>query len=628
MRHLTARNPLLALVIGLLLGAPAAAAQAPPTANAATYSFDYRSQSQTDFRSVLSHAGASEQSAPTPGMKNSFDVTTSGEVTVTVFDREGGSLLAEIRFAKLQLAYLVNGQPAAEAEKIRQELGQAIYTTMDAQDLVTSLQFQTGISRIAQTLARTLIARMQFVRPQESAQAHWQVEEEDQQGRYLAEYVRESTSAAGQSITKTILHYNAEQAARNQEAGTAWPEIATKGSFHLVAGEDSSLVSIAGEQSQSFTLRGQPVGNNVESLHFTRVARAALAQDKLVGIAVKYRQHQTELTRTTLSAQASRAEAEESIQRQALGSATFDSVAAELKQLEASGAGGKHTDLYLRVKALAALHPDACARLAQLVQATAPDGPAMKLVTGALAAAGTYAAQAALVEIMHGHADNEALQLRLLPALGLLQNPDVATVSELKRLSGEAVSERVSFRARLALGAAARALKQSAPERAAAIVTELLKQLTQARGPNVQRQYLLALGNTGAAGALPALKIYAASTDPSLRGAALSAMRFLVDGEAEEMLIAALGSDPESTVRLQAAEAISFRAMTPHSFDALKSALANDADSMVRLRAMSDLWEARDRFPQAVEAVTDASLHDASPEVRKAAGDLLAQPAR
>jgi HEAT repeat protein len=139
--------------------------------------------------------------------------------------------------------------------------------------------------------------------------------------------------------------------------------------------------------------------------------------------------------------------------------------------------------------------------------------------------------------------------------------------------------------------------------------------------------FLLALGNSGSDMALETFVRYLKDTAAELRAAAADGLRWLTSGEADVHLRHVLLEDPEPSVRIEAAFALSFRKSEAGTFQATKRAFLNDRSVPVRLSALRNLWEMRQVFPEVNDLVKDAASQDRSGDIRKAAAQLLGLPA-
>ena len=108
-----------------------------------------------------------------------------------------------------------------------------------------------------------------------------------------------------------------------------------------------------------------------------------------------------------------------------------------------------------------------------------------------------------------------------------------------------------------------------------------------------------------------------------LRAAAMDALRAIPSPQVEPRLLAALASDPEPKVRLEAAFALGFRSPTAELFAAEAKALAADTDEQVRAALLDDLGKLAPQFPQALTLIRDSADKDPSESVRRSAQGLV-----
>ncbi len=101
---------------------------------------------------------------------------------------------------------------------------------------------------------------------------------------------------------------------------------------------------------------------------------------------------------------------------------------------------------------------------------------------------------------------------------------------------------------------------------AISIVDWAVKELEAASSLEARRQMLLVLGNAGSVRALPAIAQFLSSPESVVRATAASALRWIESTEGEALLLKALASDADASVRLKAAGALSFREMSAAVF--------------------------------------------------------------
>jgi HEAT repeat protein len=248
----------------------------------------------------------------------------------------------------------------------------------------------------------------------------------------------------------------------------------------------------------------------------------------------------------------------------------------------------------------------------------------MQVLTGALGAVGNPEAQAALVSAIKARPTDWPALSMLIPALDEASVPTLLAEETIQELGRQSQNPDIASTAQLTLGSMARNLAETSPERATSIVDSLIKQIDSSASADTTRQLLLALGNAGSAQAYPTVVRFMTDSSPALRGAAASALRWVASDRVDAQLTSVLTSDPEATVRREAAIALGFRQMTNDSFEAQKRAFLADQDDKVRLTLLRNLWKAQQAFPEALKLVKGAAMNDASQDVRKAATDILA----
>ncbi|RYE80330.1 MAG: HEAT repeat domain-containing protein [Oxalobacteraceae bacterium] len=203
--------------------------------------------------------------------------------------------------------------------------------------------------------------------------------------------------------------------------------------------------------------------------------------------------------------------------------------------------------------------------------------------------------------------------------------PTLSVQKAMSELSRSAPTPLLASTAQLALGGMARALSKTSPSRSAQIVDAIVAQLNKAKTSAQIQQLLLTLGNTGSIRALAPLQLYAQSKSLPLRSTAVNSLRFIESPTAERLLLTALTQDTQSEVRLEAAQALSFRPMTDVSFQLQKTALQSDKNPSVRLALLNNLYVARKEASEFRQLVQHLLVHDPSSDVRQAAERIKAQ---
>lgn len=590
------------------------------------YRLDYASSSSYDLQSLFGNQPSAKQPTTPSSLAQSFETSAQGELTATVIGRQGDHALIAYSLRQPKVRLMANGQEAStQAESVSAALSRNLFAQINAQGRVTAVLIEPGASNLAQTFARALLAATQFTLPDEPAAGiqNWETQEDDPNGQFTARYEAEAGDAQTglRAFRKTKLRYL--QSRRPGRPNQFDPQATIKPSGHLIARFDFSigrLVSLNGSESQTISISGRTVAraNTTLSLNFVRSETAAQAE-----LAALRRENEARGRRAAavpLSATSEEA-GERAIYRSELGEATLESLLAGLAKAES--APDHHNDrLYLKFKALVYLHPESSAEIGKVLAKADAESFTMRTLTAALGAIAHTEAQQALVNAMRARRqDNAALRL-LIPALGEASKPATLAEEELRDLafgSSNSAGQEIASMAQLALGAMAQTLATTAPDRAKSLVERFLKELASASSDQAIRQWLLVLGNAGADQALPAIARFTDHPSPALRAAAVSSLRWIEEGRADELLAKALTSDPEATVRSEAAAALSSREMNAVTFEAQKKAFQADKATNVRLTLLRNLWRAQGTFPEARTLVEAAAAKDESKEVRKQA---------
>lgn len=292
-----------------------------------------------------------------------------------------------------------------------------------------------------------------------------------------------------------------------------------------------------------------------------------------------------------------------------------------------SGVGDGSVDPQAAHEALLeALERDPAGTLAVLQDFLADADPrqqATRTVVGALVAVGTPEMQDALVRLVDGRIDDAGFVKLVVPTLGFLARPTVATEEAVRVLSTDAAPEATRMNAHLTLGVMASRFSHGDAPRGTAIVERYAAQLATAKTDDERRRWLSVLGNAGTPEAAAAIEAQLDTADPILRGRALEALRRVVAPEADQRLVHAL-DDRDARVRNSAAWSLSYRQATPETLHVLLGKLAKESDEKVATMLLDVVWPRRATDPAAVLA-TVQSVAEGHPSlaVRKRARGLL-----
>ena len=655
----------------LLLQARRAAAQPPVyrlrVGQKLTYALGYDNAINANFAGLMP-APKGENAAPQGGLQQTVTSRLSGKWIAVVVAQSASERVLACHLEDAQLSLSSGGNALDdEADTVKSDLARPFWVRLTAQGAVADVRFDARTSETARGFARALLGLWQFVTPAEAthnaannatdkAAKSWETAESDTAGRYVARYAFAAEAATGEAATgeaatgetatgetapdgdaaraeagiaraggalfsKTKVRYLLAGAATATQAAPA-NEVASD--THLLARFDAGAVqALRGWEKQTITLAGQQVADSHTNVAFRLMTREDLGAATLQVLQSDNARNAQSGGAVALFEAPDADEMRQATRQSTLGEDSLGSLLSQLAQAQKAGQT-ENVALYVKFRALAEVAPDSCAILGQLLEVAPPRSLTFRVVSEALSAAKSEAAQAALVSATRKRrGDADALET-LIPALGLSALPSQGAQDVLSELARSTTDAGIASTAQLALGSLARSLLPVAPARSAQIVDELTSQLANARSSAQKQQLLLTLGNTGSPRALSSLQDYAANPDVALRATALNSLRFVAGAAAEKSLLRALATDTSAEVRLQAAQALSFRAPSEAAFAAQKTALLNDADKNVRLTILNALWRADYRASETRTLVAQIAQTDASPDVKKAAAQLLA----
>ena len=600
------------------------------------YRVNYSGVAQTDFQ-VLFDGGnqSADKSQPSPlGLAQSLEITLQGQLVVTILDHKNDDIVLAYNLRNAIVKLITNGQDdGPDADKIRNDLSRDVFAVLNRQGKVLSVRFDSATSKLSQSFARSLIGLTQFVFPNDRLDKlnQWKTQEEDPNGRYVAQY-RRVNPGAGNSIgtgritfQKTITRYLPASAKPSPTEFNVETTITPTGSLMATFDQKNGWVSaLVGAESQTIEVAGKTVAHTKSTLGLNYFSEAVLRADKLAALRATNSQLEKSVASTSLSAPVSKDETEANIERTELASDDLETLLSDLAKLEAESSDRNETPLYLKFKALIYLHPESSATLGQMLATADAKSLTMRVLTGALGSVANPHAQTALVSAIKARPTDWPALSMLIPALDQAGEPTLLAEKTIHDLATQSSNPDIASTAELTLGAMARNLANTSPERATRIVDSIIKQIDLSSSVDTTRQLLLALGNAGSAQAYPTIARFTTDSSPLLRAASASALRWVDSDQSSALLIKLLSSDPEPSVRLEAARALGFRQINANSFEAQKQSFAIEKDEKVRLALLRNLWKARAVFPEARQLIEKAATSDVSEDVRKASTELLA----
>jgi HEAT repeat protein len=268
------------------------------------------------------------------------------------------------------------------------------------------------------------------------------------------------------------------------------------------------------------------------------------------------------------------------------------------------------------------LEPATAARTPALVHGEPAEGG--KVLVDALSTAGTDEAQAALAAIAGDPGVSPTLRTYAIQYLGLQRSPAPAAVTGLRALLDDR-NHDLAQSALLALGACARSLRATAPDRTRELVGELHTRLGRATDAKSRQDLVVALGNAGDPSSLPVLRGLIESKDDkgdSARTPAIEALRLIADPAVDPLLGALLGRAGDTSARFAAISAIRFRDVGP--FTAQLAEVARHDPAVHVRRAAIDLLGSHLRdLPTLLPLLEELAHGDPDPRNRELATRYL-----
>lgn len=595
-----------------------------------SYDLRYESDSYSDLQALYGSIGAAADRDSQRLSKHAYRVTVDATVVLTAIRRNGTSIVAGYRFTNARINAESEMGSMIDSDRVQLELARDTFCEIDEDGRIGSLMFDPAQSGATTNFVRALLGPMQFAKPAGASDQNWEIEEDDSSGAYRAQYVSTPETSASsvedvhgvRRFRKTKLEYLPPAADDERELPEAPKAILPDAAFDLTFDFDNGrILDISGFEAQTILLAGKIVGgaHNRFQLRFLNEDKASKAE--IASAADELRTRSLSADAIALSAGPSEHAQVAAAQREQLGDDSFETLKPALDAIEQGSETLSYSQLYAKVKALLFLHPEVCAELGNVLQSVDPTGLAAQLITGALAAVGSAEAQESLIGVIRTRRADAATVQPLIIALGEVKRPTQSAQDIVEEMAWQAPGSAVARAAQLELGSMAHNLRRRSPVRAAEIVEHAANRLSVA---GTETQLIDLLGNSGVAEALPVLERFLDDPSSELRARAALALRFIDGEQADERLARMMTSDPDESVRLQAATAFEFRNNTQTTLQAQTSALFSDASLSVRMRVMNNLWKSHEDYPEVIASMERVSASDPSKDVRAAAARLLA----
>ncbi len=511
--------------------------------------------------------------------------------------------------------------PSDERKRFEREFEQTlVFVETDEQGKIERLWF-SGVASEApsRSILRAILARIQVVMPAQ-LQSKWESEEDSPEGTYLAVYEGTTTEGKNWIVCKRRVRYTAAE-------NTIFPdaEFRPQGQVRIVW--DTELGVLRGMEGEIITqhfAKGRIIGEDVSKLRVRYIGVRSVSSSERRALGASHRSVVQFAEGLRVSGKELSESERRALDRQLLGKENYESLMARLKRLSEDAGIEEASDLMNKWLALVRLEPSVCKRLEPYLRLLSWRTSQAQVLLFALREAGHSHAQTVLRNLAEAHfkkGDYESYGY-YVSLLAFLDIPNEATEQYLLEKSRHKEKE-VAYPARLALGSVGYSLREKQPERTKQILEWALEGLRRAEGVDEQELWLYVIGNIGHEGALSAVLPFVKHSEVVLRRAAVSALRFMQNGEAERALLEALEHDEERTVRVEAFSAYNYRPITERAVQVFERVLQKEPDKTFRREIIDKLWGVRERFPQVMLIVEKVSQSDPEEELRLYARSLL-----
>ncbi len=325
-----------------------------------TYNIEFESTSASNFGAVFADSSSAL-------MSHLYEASIRGELQITVLEADTDHVSLAYEFRDPQIGFQSEGQDDPnEAQAIKASLEHPVFCLLDERDTVQSVRFDAATNLVAQQMVRTLLAATQVIGSASDADSggQWEAEEEDPSGKLIAHYQMQPEG----TIQKTKLRYLRPKLAKKTRTVELTPAVQSDEKEVVTLDRTRSLVALSDVEAQSMTLQDKMIGRGILKLEMSLQQTQECAANTLAILRTANAKRIKTGRSVSLYNPAPPEEVELAIQRQALGTATLESLLNDLAVAEKDSNQEEHfTPLCLKFKALAFVRPEECAALGQLL---------------------------------------------------------------------------------------------------------------------------------------------------------------------------------------------------------------------------------------------------------------------
>jgi HEAT repeat protein len=583
------------------------------------HSVSYQSSGYTELRAVVGVAPGSEA----PPRHNLFGSLQATEI-LTFVELDRTIVRASVRFENPLIKIQIDSKSQPEREhEVAESLEHPAAVYFDAQSRITRLEFPKEYSPMASNFVKAVVTLQQFVVPAGRNPKTWNTVEIGTNGRYAAHYQVAGTSGQIKRVTKTLAKSPHGSATEGPDSLTT-AQVMPQGTIQISVSMDQGTVQdLEGVSHEDVLIQGHVLASQDTTVSSHIISSVRLSQEDVNAALRALPTSNGARNALNRPEKGLTPDRERAMQQQVLGTDSAQSLLSALSEIDSGSVSREgQMNVYLKLKALVYLHPEASRTLGNRLAVADPKNPSAEMITTALSAVASPEAQDALCAVIRSTRDDVQSLTRLVPALGSLPQPTEQVVALLQQLSHSSSGD-VRSMALLALGGAAKNLAHVSNKRSTAIVSDLAGQLTASQVGDEKTTLLLALGNSGTAQAENIILSQRNDKSTEMRRVAVTALGDFQSDATLRALCDALKADPESQVRSAAAQSLAPRSSAKLAKDALLQAAQQDVAESVRLASVFALTALIPRDVHVREVVNAIAENDTSEGVRKQAASLL-----
>lgn len=594
-----------------------------------SFALEFSGQGDLDWTKIFA-----DKSSKSPAAQR-VDFSLKANWFMTPIDQEDDHVLFanQLTISEFSLKHSQGAHSASDSDTISR-LSQSFFFEMNRRGEILSIQTDPNQKAAEKNIIRWLVAQLQIVLPVnfDPSTRLWTVNEYDPNGLYEASYELKPGTFGGFYFNKKNNRYlelkSLNKKRHRRMAGSIKRlafrmenKNAVEGTFSCV---DKAYRKITASVNTTTSLNQNEFAKNKSHLLLEFKKRTPAAEIDRAKLLASFSGVQTSGVVFGLVSTEDLEDAEKRIQKAELGNLDQRQVLDLLSKAKASGDPERVEALYLKIKALIYLNPEASEALGKLLLTEDPKSKTMQVVATALSTVGSPEAQAALRVALNERSESVDAAEVLVPALGMTELPTPESEEALKRLIQTSKHEAVVSVAGLSLGIMASHLGDQFPERESKIVEGVIRDYENAETTS-QKQYLISvLGNAGSEVSRSVINDALKSGEVSLKEEATRALRGLPGKEVDDQILrlAAGEGGQEVGVKKSAAFALGFREPTPELSEQAKKLYSAESSDEVRTELLKSVFQFREADPGVRDFLKSVQEKDPNQELRKMASDF------